>query len=519
MRAIDNLQVLSCVFLALACLCRASVSQQSDIPVSAPKLPDIDAISFLTSRKQDQNSIFNEAVKILDSMGSAPSCNRIAATRLVSSCQTFNEGNDGSQTDSPETLDYLRSVYAARLALCEIEGAGNSIPPSCLPVTVSPRPQKNRYGFMTWHRGSDTASGEVPRELLEHCLRTLESRPQWWTSYSNSRQNALVICHASRMEAEKEELIGLHRSISKSSFKLNEALQQALQDAVAQSEQQQLFMQAVQSLQERIVTDVGGTESVFKRTFGRFLREVEAGMGSLQDSISMALLNMRTRTGELDNDIRNVSTHVEALQEALQSTHHDTLARSQEAFLVQKNNAVAQHNLASSLHLSLESLVDSDMDRMYRGIQRFDAAMEWLTSRMNMILEQETRMTERLQNMETFMQQSESRATELQKAQDQQTEALSAQSRAQEALQFHAQVSQALLGKTSIAAANLQSLIDDTAFKFKNGRGFPLGGFSAWSLCAILLIVIAAQNLKVAIALIFLILGHSVALTIFNLFI
>jgi hypothetical protein len=109
--------------------------------------------------------------------------------------------------------------------------------------------------------------------------------------------------------------------------------------------------------------------------------------------------------------------------------------------------------------------------------------------------------------METFMQQSESRATELQKAQDQQTEALSAQSRAQEALQFHAQVSQALLGKTSIAAANLQSLIDDTAFKFKTGPGFSVGGFSAWSLCAILLIIIAAQNLKVAIALIFLVLG------------
>ncbi|KAJ5583439.1 hypothetical protein N7535_002059 [Penicillium sp. DV-2018c] len=506
MRATDSFKVFSCVLLAFACLCRASVPQQSDSPVSAPKPPHIDAISFLTSRKQDQDSIFNEAVNILDSIGSAPSCNLVAATRLVSSCQTFSDGNDGSQTDSPETLDHLRSVYAARLALCEIDGAGNSIPSSCLPVTLSPPPQKNRFGFMARHRGSDTASSEVPRELLEHCLRTLESRPQWWTSYSNSRQNALVICHASRMEAEKEELIGLHRSISKSSFRLNEALQQALQDAAAQSAQQQAFMQAVQSLQERIVTDVEATDSVFKRTFGRFLREVEAGIGSLQDSISTALSNVRTRTGELESDIRNVSTHVAALQEALQATHQDALARSQEAFLAQKNNAVAHHNLASSLHLSLESLVDSDMDRVYRGMQRFDAAMEWLTSRMNMILEQEVRMTERLRNMETFMQQSEARASELQKAQDQQTQALSAQSRAQEALQFYAQVSQALLGKTSVAAANLQSLVDDTASKFKNSHGLSVGGFSTWSLCAIFLIVIAAQNLKTAVALFFLVL-------------
>lgn len=105
------------------------------------------------------------------------------------------------------------------------------------------------------------------------------------------------------------------------------------------------------------------------------------------------------------------------------------------------------------------------------------------------------------------MQQSESRATELQKAQDQQTEALSAQSRAQEAIQFHAQVSQALLGKTSVAAANLQSAIDDAASKFKSGPGFGIGGFSAWTLCAILLMGIAAQNPKIAISLLFLILG------------
>lgn len=119
-------------------------------------------------------------------------------------------------------------------------------------------------------------------------------------------------------------------------------------------------------------------------------------------------------------------------------------------------------------------------------------------------------LSKRLQTMETFIQQSESKAGELQRAQDQQSEALSAQSRAQEAIQFDAQVSQALLAKTSVAAANLQSVIDDAAFKFKHVSGFGIGGSSAWSLCAVLLIVIAAQNLKIAISLFFLILGTCV---------
>lgn len=109
--------------------------------------------------------------------------------------------------------------------------------------------------------------------------------------------------------------------------------------------------------------------------------------------------------------------------------------------------------------------------------------------------------------MEEFIQRSESRANELQKAQDLQTEALSAQNLAHEAIQFHAQVSQALLSKTSASAANLQSAIDNAATTFKHIPGLSAGGLSAWSLSAVLLMVIAVQNIKIAIGLSFLLLG------------
>ena len=64
-----------------------------------------------------------------------------------------------------------------------------------------------------------------------------------------------------------------------------------------------------------------------------------------------------------------------ALQQALRSAHQDAMARSQETLLVQETNAVAQRDLTSSLHLSLESLLDSDIDRVYQSMQKFDAAM------------------------------------------------------------------------------------------------------------------------------------------------
>jgi hypothetical protein len=276
------------------------LTSEGDLPILIPKQPEIDAISSLGSRARNQDTIFKEAIQLLDSLNSSPSCHRIAATRLVVSCQAFSGGKDRTHTDSPETMDLVRSVYAARLAICEIEGAGAAIPPSCLPVTASPPPQKGRFGFVSRHKSSDNVSDEMPREVLEGCLRTLESRPQWWTSYSNSRQNALVICQASRIETEKEELLDLHRSIAKSSLKLNNGIHDALRDAAAQSEQQQLFMQAVQVLQEKIVMDMEQTNSLFQRTFGNFLREIELGIGGLQDSISSALFNLRTGTEVLE---------------------------------------------------------------------------------------------------------------------------------------------------------------------------------------------------------------------------
>lgn len=51
------------------------------------------------------------------------------------------------------------------------------------------------------------------------------------------------------------------------------------------------------------------------------------------------------------------------LQDALQNAHQDAMSRSQEMSQVQETNAVAQKDLAS------------DMDRVYRGMQQFDAAM------------------------------------------------------------------------------------------------------------------------------------------------
>lgn len=122
-------------------------------------------------------------------MQGSPSCNRLAASTLLDSCHAV----DGSKNDAENTLEDVRSVYAAQLAMCEISSAGSGIPQECKSLDISSQAkihQTNGFKYI-W------------KDQLNLCLHSLESKPQWWTSYSNSRQNAVIMCQAARVDIEK----------------------------------------------------------------------------------------------------------------------------------------------------------------------------------------------------------------------------------------------------------------------------------------------------------------------------
>lgn len=269
-----------------------------------PRLPtdrmdDSNAVTYLTSNTRQRESVFTEAVQLLESMNSSPSCNRVAATRLVTSCQDLG-GRGNTDPDNNQALDQIRSVYAARLAICELEGAGAVVPQPCVPVTVSlPSPSNSGFRFFRRFKSMDCDETKLPKKDLEQCLRSLESRPQWWTSYSNNRQNAMIICQASRIEAEKEEMLGLHQSLAKSTAKLDEGLQEALRQAAETSAQHQAFLQTVQALQERLSSELEERGSLLRGLFGKFLNDIEAGFDTVAAAVTSAVGKVQMETSLL----------------------------------------------------------------------------------------------------------------------------------------------------------------------------------------------------------------------------
>lgn len=166
-----------------------------------------DLTAMIRNPHSNKPEVYNQALSLLNSMETAPSCNRLAASTLLNSCQSI-EGRAG---DDESLLEDARCVYAAQLAMCEILGAGSEIPTQCEPFQTTGTKLKRSIwsGAGERSKGNQASFVDIDTRILSRCLQSLESRPQWWTSYSNSRQNAMVMCQAARVDIEK----GIHYKI------------------------------------------------------------------------------------------------------------------------------------------------------------------------------------------------------------------------------------------------------------------------------------------------------------------
>lgn len=74
-------------------------------------------------------------------------------------------------------------------------------------------------------------------------------------------------------------------------------------------------------------------------------------------------------------EIQHASKSVQGLQEALHGLHEDAVTRSQQLVHMHEEDTLAYREVASTLHNSLESIVDKDMARLYQRMMTFDASL------------------------------------------------------------------------------------------------------------------------------------------------
>ncbi|KAF7594001.1 hypothetical protein BBP40_010398 [Aspergillus hancockii] len=483
-------------------LCGAEGSASGLLVRKNDSFEEGDLVSFLNSKTIQHDAMFTEAVLLLESMRSSPSCNRIAATRLVTSCQSIEGKTNNMDSETHIALEHTRSVYAARLAICELNGAGTSIPPACLPVTFPPPHKKGLFGFSSKRKLPVSTSDSIQAHMLESCLKTLESRPQWWTSYSNSRQNAFIICQAARVENEKEELLDLHRSVVDSSSKLNQALHEALRAAASVSFQHRAFVREVEAMNDRLAHDIERTQSRFKTVFEHAFYRIEARAISVANAIASVLGKVQDRATTLDKDLQNISAEANKLQYTFRDVLDGVLSRNGQIALAQQQDAMSHNELALSIRSTLQTLLQDDIAQLSQDIKTFDASIEWLSGRFGLLSERELNLSERLRKFEMSLKEVQVNAEDLHKVQLQQSETVKDQSRLQEKLQTSIRISQALLDKVSTTTANLQVMIDETTARYKDlpSLGLLFNTYFRWFVYGLFLCLIASHRAKVALA-------------------
>lgn len=139
----------------------------------------------------------------MSSVQSLPTCNKIASAGLMNSCSELDRtASSKSGLSLDDMLEQSKSIYAARLAICELSDAFAPIPKECTAFA----PTKSSYFLRSILPGRRPEYPTYDAETAKHlnrCLKSLSRFPQSWTSYSNAKQNAVIMCRAMRASIER----------------------------------------------------------------------------------------------------------------------------------------------------------------------------------------------------------------------------------------------------------------------------------------------------------------------------
>lgn len=150
---------------------------------------------------------WKQAVAIMDKTENGPSCPKRALAGLIDSCQSIDTQEN---YHAHGELSDIKKVHAARLAVCELDGAkvDNADLRACDDLVVQPDDVVSRHNW--WQVGrrglqKPELGPQIDKVQLKKCLEALHSNPQSWISYSNSLSVTHLMCQVSRVEIEKGE--------------------------------------------------------------------------------------------------------------------------------------------------------------------------------------------------------------------------------------------------------------------------------------------------------------------------
>ena len=303
---------------------------------------------LISQRPADDDAVPRQVLELLKSLNNKPACHKAATQQLITSCQSIRE-YVLSPRPSFEDLETTKSIFSARLAICELRGANANTPSQCRPLlSISPD------AYDDPPRNPSQLSGHLHEQVsgadLRACLRALGAKPQWWTSYSNSRQHAALICDASRTEIMKDEALNLFHLLTTLGFEISQALADALQRAPSRQEAEMAFAEALKDLHTEQLQDLAKAHQYNKATIEESSNQLTEAVHHVFDTVRLA------SAGAAD------------LKQMVEAIFLSAAAGGAELASIRLKDAEANNEVALALKEMVQDVANNDLAILRQGL-------------------------------------------------------------------------------------------------------------------------------------------------------
>lgn len=389
-----------------------------------------DLASMLQNPPVQQREIFSHALRIIRSMELSPSCNHLAALTLINSCQSLEmsaKGSSNAKTKGELILDEVKSEYAVRLAVCELNGAKVNIPRECA-VFIPSSYACGKFRFRSLFTRQESRSHdelcypEAASSQVIQCLRALESRPQSWTSYSNAKQNAVVMCQASRDAIERDEKLSLYRSLAEVTSDITSALAKSVQEAQAQHAEQMAFAEAVRASQAQALSGLKNGRNETLSALSELMVDMRSGIQNMINTMSQAWMAAEARVDELNETLYRSRVNLHETREGILNLFKDTAIANSEHTVSQIQQWQLSHESALRIQQTLDLVRTNQLQLLSEAFARLSNAVHGSSELMTQMYQRQNLLDQRLANLDITLEAFQITAANLKSTVDETTE-------------------------------------------------------------------------------------------------
>ncbi|ODQ78758.1 hypothetical protein BABINDRAFT_14383 [Babjeviella inositovora NRRL Y-12698] len=212
-------------------------------------------------------------------------CIHEAVKPILETCHSW--GVEGLTTD-------MRVRVAVILSVCEFESLGVMIPANCEPL----------------FRQQISRSERPPQKVIDKCVLTLETKPQWWTTYSGNYQSVGAICAQESLPFEKDQILDLYSNITDKFYDFYHSMVESYQRTDDFSRDLGTTVEEINQLFQSQMTEMNAAYARQAREYSASLSEINQALKTTADFSTEVMLSSERMGERLALSLENINKEI-----------------------------------------------------------------------------------------------------------------------------------------------------------------------------------------------------------------